>query len=205
MPKKNMQTEQKFNVKKYSFYAFPLIALILAVSILGVFGFPTGVNTANVVSGGEKVETIWCPTVIRADGTVEEYPCTHNVVYTSGLEAVEESLAHGVNHTFNTIVLCNASSGSAGCGTPVAAQSESFVPYNGCGLDAAVGTFGDNGNGNWSYWNTFTSSCDSRIVNVTKLQDQVSVNLSGNLFSSAVTLNTNDQLTVNITHFVTGG
>jgi hypothetical protein len=122
--------------------------------------------------------------------------CSHNVLYNSGANLTRDSLGIGGNGEVLNLSLCNA---TAGCGTPVAAASETYNEYTGCGLGNVQGAYTSLGQtGNWTVSNTFTASCDNLEVNVTRLQNESGVNFAGNSFT-LVTMQTNDQLTINWT------
>ena len=127
--------------------------------------------------------------------------CEHNVLYDTGAEEIEDYLSLGdvsAGQPIN-ISLCNA---TAGCGTPTGDSSEDYTEYDACGLEEIAGTVGDNGNGNWSIETTFTSSCDSIETNVTHLNyNATAIEFAGNSFT-LVTLQTNDQLTINWTIWI---
>lgn len=162
-------------------------------------------TSSPVIVESAKYKGVVCLTVTRADGTVEDLGCKHNVIYNDGLEMFEESIAHGLNLSSRNIMLCNeTASGSSECAPVVAAQTEAFTPFIGCGLDrnSGNGSYANNPgtSGNWSIYATFTNSCagTSQIVNASKLGHPTTArNFSGATFSSVVTLAQNDQLTVN--------
>jgi hypothetical protein len=198
---------KKKNPKIKYLLVLPIFAFLL-FSIFGVYSIvavPTiQDSSANPLSYNSNV----CVYVTRADGTREDLGCDHNQVYNSGLNATRDSLAYGVNHTFNAIVLCNSTQGSSvygNCGTPSEAQSEGFNTYTNCGLSEANGTVANNGAGNYSVWNTFTASagCGTITTNVTKLKDRAGteINLSGNTFT-IVSLTNPDTITVNWTVWI---
>lgn len=118
----------------------------------------------------------------------------HNVLYGSGMNGTRDTLKGGPVFNVTTIGLCNA---TAGCGTPVKAANEAYNEYANCGLAIANGTATDYGiEGNWTISNTFTSTCDAQITNLTRLKAVDGTNFAGNTFT-LVTLQTNDQLTIN--------
>ena len=126
--------------------------------------------------------------------------CSHNLLYSNGKNLTRDILGGGANMgAILNISLCNGS-GTTGCGTPVAAATEGFNLYNNCGLSATNGAYTANtvGDGNWSVAKTFTASCDSLLVNATRLSNATGSVFAGNTFT-LVTLQTNDQLTINWT------
>jgi len=122
----------------------------------------------------------------------------HNVLTNAGAEAIEDILGQNTAFgAFNYIGLCNA---TAGCTTPSVTDTTIDNEYTTAGLTRAVGTYYDNANGNWTISKTFTATADSLETNVTGLYNQATGGtlLATNSFTLA-TLQTNDQLTVNIT------
>lgn len=129
-------------------------------------------------------------------GGQELVGCDHNVVYSAGLNMTRDCLGSGACGAITTIALCNA---SGPCGTPVAAQSESFTEYTNCGLSAGAGTYAVlTPNGNWSVFRTFTSTCNAVNTTSAKLRNATNSNFSSNTFT-VVTLQNNDQITLNWT------
>lgn len=142
--------------------------------------------------------------VNRWDKEREEYEgqklwySSPNVIYTDGLNMLKEILGSDTDiEPILNISLCNA---SADCGTPVAAQSETFTKYTNCGMEGGNhGTYGSLGNGNWSVFKTFTNSCGTLNTTSTKISSsKTQRNLSSNTFT-LVSLETNDQVTINWT------
>lgn len=127
----------------------------------------------------------------------EVVSCDHNLLYDNGKNLTRNALGTGVVGAILNISLCNA---TAGCAGPVAAASETFNTYVNCGLNSNAGTYAvlNNAPGNWSVSKTFTSTCDSIEVNSTRLSNQTGSVFAGNTFT-LVTLQTNDQLTINWT------
>lgn len=191
-------------VDKKLYLMIGIPAFLIGIIFVMIFSFNSAVIGGASNSESAKYDGIICLTVTRADGEVEDLGCKHNLIYNDGLEMFEESLAHGVNLSSRLIYLCNETGSALGCAAPVAAQSETFTNFIGCGLNSANGTYANNGasSGNWSIYATFTNSCAvSQDVNASRLGAAVSIgrNFSGATFSSVVTLAQNDQLTVNWT------
>jgi len=177
--------------------------LLVLFCVLGVVAVTTSgiMPSVETSSGGVLYEASVCPTVLRANGDVEVLECNHNVVYNTGLELIEGVIGGAVaKDASDVIALCNA---TLGCGTPVIAASETFSEITTCGLAKATGTYGSLGTGNWSIYNTFTSTCDNVVINTSRLMNDIPTNFAGNVFSSSVTLQNADQLTVNWTIYVT--
>ena len=138
-----------------------------------------------------------------ADGHSEIIQCDHNVLTNAGKNLTRDCLGIG---------------GAAGCGTsaqyiaiengtaPGATDTTLNLELSICGFTRAAGTYAlyPATAGNWSQAKTFTSTCDAVTVNTTGLFNASSsgVEFAGNTFTST-TLQTNDQLTVNWTVFIT--
>ena len=180
-----------------------LITPLLLIFVASMFLFiPTTSTTPTTTPGSITYESVVC---VEKNG-VPVGDCTHNLVFNAGLDLVRDAVALGDNASVLTISLCNSSTPGAGCGIPVAAASEAYQQFAGCGLGIVQGTYGVNGasNGNWSVFTTFTSTCDNIETNSTRLQSVTGANFSGNTFT-ATTLSSTDQLTVNWTVFVQNG
>ena len=162
---------------------FSLLSL-LCMTILAVSAFNVGVlTTQGSLISDTSTETgidytgIVCTQVIRADGTAEPTVCQHNTLYNTGAEAIEDYLADGTGagDAFDWIELCDSLNST--CDTPVAIEetavfdSLNYTNWTGCGMDEVAGTVGDVGNGNWTIFNTFTSTCDGVTTNVTRLRN----------------------------------
>ena len=167
--------------------------------LLGVLIISSGTNIPGLSSGqGINYESEVC--VFKNNELVQ---CDHNVLYTDGGEAIKEAIGNGVaNGAFQNISLCNSSTAGVGCGGVTAGQSEAYNLFSAGGLTQSQGTYFSNGNGNWTISKTFTATASSLTTNVTKLSNVTGSNLSGNSFT-AVTLNTDDQITINWTIWVT--
>lgn len=160
---------------------------------------------SSVGSGGElavqydaQVCVYKTPWLGNRYGETQLVDCSHNVLYSNGQNMTRDLLTQFNGNPIKNISLCNA---SAACGTPVAAASESYTTFANCGL-ASVNTTTFNivptSNGNWSITNTFTSTCDGVNTTATRLLNVTNSLFAGNAFT-LVTLQTNDQLTVNWT------
>lgn len=174
---------------------FLCIASILAISMI-----QSNNQIQNNLGSSEGIgyKGVVCTYVTRADGTVEDNGCNHNVLFDTGAELIEDYLADGSGggDAVDWIELCDAT--NATCAEPTADSSEEYTAWVDSGLAKSVGTVGDNGNGNWSVWKTFTSTADGAIVNVTHLINDDDDEFAGNSFTD-VTLQANDQLTINWT------
>lgn len=172
------------------------------LGIMFIFAVGGLLNSNNNPSGDDVSDAIHykanvCVTHTNPEGEVLSSECNHNVLYTTGANLIRTYLGDtgGGTDEVDQISLCNA---TAGCGTPVAGKSEAFTAYANCGLQEATGTYGALGNGNWSIYTTFTSTCDNVITNMTRLGNTNNDDFAGNSFT-LVTLQTNDQLTINWT------
>ena len=176
-------------LKSSLMYSAILVSIIFAIAF---FSFAnTGVQTTNS-DGSLNYKGYVC---VYKNGELIE--CNHNLLYDRGKNITRDLLGIGGGGPALTIALCNA---SAPCATPVAAGTEAFTSYYTCGLTNATGTYATlQGNpGNWTITKTFTSTCDSLTTNVTRLMNASSDLFASNTFS-LVTLQTNDQLTINWT------
>jgi hypothetical protein len=140
-----------------------------------------------------------CIEVERTDGTRQIVDCQPNPNFFTpeGRNLVMHELGTGVSlGATNVIALCNISTGAVGAINCYGNNT----PAN--GLGNATGTFAaiPNTFGNWSISNTFTATADNTVVNGTALlngtaQGSGAIVFANNTFS-AVTLNTNDQITI---------
>jgi len=175
----------------------PLVILsVLSVFALSGLLFSPG---GNGFSDGINYESSVC--VYKNNELVGE--CDSNVLYNTGAELIESAMADGAAaDATDWIELGNA---SAAAGEPQADSSEAYTALDGgcfTGTMPVAGTVYDNGNGNWTVGTTFTSSCDDVLTNVTHLINDADAEFAGNNFT-LVTLQTNDQLTINWTIWVT--
>lgn len=126
----------------------------------------------------------------------EPQECGKNLIYNNGLNLTRDIL-RGI---FNTSHILNISVGNASTavGPPVAGATESYTAYAGCGMLSVEGSHAvvPTSGGNWSVYNTFTSSCDNVITNVSRLTNRTGGVFAGNTFTLA-NLSNNDQLTIN--------
>ena len=187
----------------------PILGLVLGVVFLFAFFIGTPVNNVDdsnsqEISYGSEVCFFTTGDFEGRNnepniGVWEEVECDSNVLYDTGAEAIENLLSVGLNSKYTNITLCNA---SATCGSPSASASEGWTEYVNSGLKGTEGSKTDNGNGNWTISNTYTASADNLLTNVTRIGNTTGGYLAGNSFT-LVTLQTNDQLTVNWTIWVT--
>lgn len=182
------------------------LVLLSVLSVIVVLAFAMAVNIATSSTEGSEgiaYHSSVCKTLTRADGSVEDLGCDHNLLVNAGAEAIEDAIGSGSGTSaFNYIGLCNS---TAGCTAPASGDTAIDNEYTDSGLTRSQGTFGDNGVGNWSVWKTFTATADSLTTNLTGIYNASSGTtlLASNSFTE-VTLQTSDQLTVNWTIWVTG-
>jgi len=187
--------------KKDVFYLTAIFSLTVAFAFL--LNYDVLPNLGNNIMTGVNYDANVCVTHTNAEGEIVSNQCSHNVLYDTGAEFIEQLLGNETaSDAADVIVLCNASA-AASCETPNAGKTESFTNMTSCGLVATTGAYSSNGNGNWSISKTFTSSCDSVITNVTRLKTNSSnTDLAGNNFT-LVSLESSDQITINWTIGVT--
>lgn len=186
---------------------FLSVALITTIILFasGVFA-PSPISTEDSSTATINYHSQVCKQITRADGTIEEPECSHNVLYTDGANYIRKMLTLGsasAADNITNISLCNAV-GTGGCTTPVAADVAIGSGYNELtgGLAPKIGTVLNTGNGNWSVSATFTSTADNVQTNVTRITNgTITYPFAGNSFTLA-TLQTNDQITVNWTIWV---
>jgi len=178
---------EKKNFKKF---ILPVFALVLLVSVLA-FSMNSNQSTDDSIS--ITYHSNVCKQVTRADGTIEEPDCGHNLLYTSGKELIETYLGDtgGSSDEVDQISLCDA---AVGCETPVVGASETFSVLADRGLEETTGTYASVGDGNWTISNTFTAT-GSVSTNVTRLQNTAGTNFAGNEFT-LVSLESGDQLSI---------
>lgn len=162
-----------------------------------VFAFVAGFSIGDLTFPSPNQES----SLLKYDSRVCVYKndllvgCDHNVLYNNGRNMTRDMLGNGATGVIQNISLCNA---SAACGTPVADATESFTAYSNCGLGSQQGTYNTIhvSPGNWSVTKTFTSTCDNVNTTATRLTNVTGGIFAGNSFT-LVTLQTNDQLTIN--------
>jgi len=188
-------------MKNKKFLFIPLFMVVLVGVFVMAFSMGSDLNNNPTNSQMIGYNSMVCKEVTRADGTVEPKDCSHNILYTTGKEAIEVSLGTGSADAFDWIELCD--SVAAGCGVPQADSSETYTAHGADGLEAVAGTVGSNApSGNWSVWNTFTATADNQLTNVSHLTNDADVELAGNNFG-LVNLSNGDSLLLNWTIWVT--
>jgi hypothetical protein len=182
---------------------------LLAVPILLVIGgFLTVSMFSNTVITGTTMGTeaiehggATCVKVIRADGTVEDLGCKHNTFMDEGKKFLADEIGTTASTNYvNQMLLGNTSS------TADSTLGDHPGIITDCGLAPATITWADHsvGVGNISATYTWTSTCDGILVNTTGLNcstcSATTNYFAGNDFTTAATLNINDQL--NVTWYV---
>jgi hypothetical protein len=191
---------KKYDNKKIYLFLIPVFLLAVVFASFSVITQPAYVSSTDSSSDDIHYRGSVCTSITKADGTYIDNGCNHNLLYTNGKNMIQYLIAGDANSGLvKGLIMCNA---SAGCGVPVAANTEPFTAFDGCGLqNVSAATYASNGNaagGNWSIYTTFTSTCDNVLTNSTRLTNASYSYFAGNTFS-LVTLQTNDQLTVNWT------
>ena len=168
-----------------------MTGILATILLIANFNF-TLIEQGTSLNTGINYESQLC--IYKNNHLIE---CNHNVLYDTGKEMIKDILSSGGNQ-IRRMQLCNA---TAGCGTPNASSTETFNAMNGCGMAEATGTYGNLSVGNWSIYNKFISTCDNIVTNLTRLRNTSGSNLVGVSFA-VVTLQTNDELTLNWTNWV---
>lgn len=186
-------------------YLIPILTLFLVCSIFAIASLINNSNLENDVGASIRYSSNPCISTTGEFegrktplGEMELVGCSSNVLYDTGKELVETALGTGTADACDWIELCNS---TAGCGIPTADSSENYTALAGCGMDNVAGTVASLGTGNWSIYNTFTSTCDNIETNATHLLNDADAEFAGNNFT-LVTLQSADQLTVNWTVWV---
>lgn len=174
------------------------VALFAAIFVAA---FALGVTFAPDVSVSEQQSSVLhYKAFVCTYKNGELIGCSHNLLYDTGKNITRDALGVGGFGAVLNISLCNA---TAGCAGPVVGATETFNTIVGCGLQSTQGTYAalTNAPGNWSVVKTFTATCDGTVMNSTRLTNATGSPFAGNTFTS-VTLQTNDQLTINWTLMV---
>ena len=192
-------------------YLIPILAVIFICSVFVVASLMNNSNQGNNVGDSITYGSDVCISTTgdfegreSPLGKMELVQCDNNVLFDTGKDLIKDVI--GDTNTADAcdwIELCNSSI-AENCGTPQADSSEDYTAYGSlCGMDKIAGTYGTlTGNGNWSISNTFTSTCDDVETNVTHLLNANADEFAGNEFT-LVTLQTDDQLLINWTVWVT--
>ena len=186
-------------------------SLILTFSVLlvltfGVLAFSAGFNMGAVPvtpaeTGIQYHASVLATHYDASTGETIVVAKGSNVLYNTG-KNMTRSMLNGGGGAILNISLCNA---TAGCGAVTEAKAEAYNEITLCGLKSVAGTYKTHdgiADGNWSVGNVFTSTCDSVVINVTRIENATGHDFAGRNLST-VNLDTNDQLTVNWTIWVT--
>lgn len=170
----------------------PMVSAIVLLSVFLAFS-PSVQNGAYQLFEAPKYKAMVHITVERPGvGIIYDYT-SHNVLTNNGKDFIEQELGDSASATTevaNKIVLGNGSA-------PTASSTSLDSEITDCGLAKATGTYTNNGVGNWNITKTFTSSCDSELVNTTALYTSSSDTMfAGDSFSDSVTLQSGDQISV---------
>jgi len=169
--------------------------LVGMFSVLVLAMFVVGMNIGNVKdsTAGDNLKYGSDVCIYKNDELIE---CKHNTVTTAGLNMVASALAYGEAMVITNLTLGNGT-------TPIAAHTALDSLWITGGLEGATGTVNSNGNGNWSVAHTWTSTGDTQLVNITGLYNATNNILFAGTSFTATTLQTDDQLKVNYTLYVT--
>lgn len=173
----------------------------LLMSALFVVSLQMDIGKNNMMaSDGINYKANVCVSHI-SEGKLISEQCSHNILTNDGKDLIKNYLSKGGLGTVDFIGLCNATSG---CNVSSATSTYLNSEYTSGGMNRAQGTYLSLGTGNWSIYKQFTATSDNLLINKTGLFNATS---AGTLFAentfTLVTLQTNDQLTINWTISVT--
>ena len=123
--------------------------------------------------------------------------CNHNTVVNTGLNMIKTSLKDGTTNQLNKLALGN---GTAPTTSDTALPT--LITTNGLAM-ATIDGSEDNGVGNWSVWKTWTATGTQEVKTAGLYKSDGSTFFGGSAFTTATTLQANDQITVNYTIWVT--
>ena len=177
--------------KKATLLGISTLALLAVLAVFSVS--PTMSDELYQMFESPKYKAIVHVTVERPGvGIVYEYS-GHNVLTNNGKEFIEQELGDSGSATTEVANVIALGNGSAPTATSTSLDNE----ITGCGLAKATGTYVDDGTGQWNITKQFTSTCDNEVVNTTALYtSSTSTMFAGDDFSSSVTLQSGDQITV---------
>lgn len=185
------------NNKKY-LYIIPAIAFF-TILIISMFVFGVNPNTQILTTSQNSVDDnlqYHSNVCVYKNGELLE--CSHNLLYNNGKNMIRNLIGSSSGAIIN-MSLCNA---SAGCGSPAVDNSETYNLLAGCNFTSTQGTYSTlAGNGNWSIYKTYVSTCDSVVLNTTRLFNASGSLFAGNSFTTT-TLNNGDTFTENWTAYV---
>ena len=184
-----METSKK-EVNKVLF-AVPVVTALVLMAVFALS--PTAQDKVYQLLEAPRYHAMVHVTVDRPGvGTIYTYQ-GHNVLTNNGKNFIEQELGDSASATTevaNALALGNGS-------TPTATSTSLDSEITDCGLAKATGTYADDGTGQWNITKTYTSTCDNEVVNTTALYtSSTSTMFAGDAFSSSVTLQSGDQITV---------
>ena len=182
---------------------FGVIFSVLLLSTLAVFSFRAPTASSTDSSAIFQYHSSVCTWIQRANGTIQDNGCSHNLLTDLGKNAIRDQLKNNVApHAvgWSYIGLCNASFGG-NCNATNAGDGSLYNEYpssNGLNRTTYEATYLVLGTGNWSYSRTFVAAADGMVTNKTGIFNASSGDrmLAVNTFTTS-TLQTNDQITVN--------
>ena len=195
-------------VKKYAGYG--IIATVLSVML--VFGMSQGFGnklsdyptwTFSIREPHTWIATV-CPTIERADGSIEKLECTHNLLVDQGKNFTAEVIS-GLDLSSATAGTDFAKHISLSSDTSSPSASWKVLPneITTNGLDRHTGTCAINGVGNFSCWYQFEATGTQSGIHLAGLNwnatDGANSLVAANILSSDVNLESGDKLTINWT------
>ncbi len=140
---------------------------------------------------------------VRLNGVWNDWGCHKNIITTLGLRFIQGNM----NGTYTTAqVTLNKLAIGYNTSPQVVADTALSGIYTTNGLANATGTFQNLGAGNTSLYYTWTATADAQSVNATGIYNTSVATTPAQLFAETtfpnVVLNTNDQITVNYTWWV---
>jgi len=177
-----------------------LLASVL-ISSLAAMAMMTSINAGTSVKDPMYSGSSVCARILRASGIVEDLGCNENTWTNTGKNWTRDCIgqfACGAT-AFKYLAVGNGSAPSA-TSTTLAGEIAD------CGFNrTTAGTYVTEGAsvGNWTIYQTWTSTCNNEVVNTTAVFNATSAGtmLAGTTITSA-TLQSSDQLQVNYTKWV---
>jgi hypothetical protein len=180
-------------------YIFGLV--VVATTIFATISIVSDVlvSSIGVPSTSLTYNTAVCKVITRADGTVEDLGCSHNLVSDGGKDFLKECLgdgACGAPTAFTNMTIGNCTVSQTGAQTELCGGQD--YSDGACGLGPSNPTDGPTyssaGTGAWNITATWTSNCDNVIVNATALYNNTLMFAQNNF--TTVTLMSSDQINV---------
>lgn len=175
-----------------------IIGFLLFVFALGPVESPGEISTFHEEA---IYKATVCPTITRADGTVEKIECTHNLLTYAGMNATRNLLGAGVGAAFDYIGLECGENVPNVVNTSLDSEcTDDLVRAQGTFSINAAGGGTDVDQGNWSIAHTFTSDITDEVFGAGLFNASSSdTMLAVANFSTSASLENLDQLTVNWT------